>query len=400
MNSIALAYAGVHEIFQLALAAHEMGELEALHCSAVDLRSKWGALLVRHVSMPSARPLGWQKLPPECVHEFPWPLLCHRLTQRLVPRRRSEHLHTNDWFDRIVAHRLALSNARLFVGGETCALHSFKVAKERGMKSILDCAGIPNRFLEEQECRAAANLSLDFKRAGNSATMQERKRRELELADVVLCCSAFQRDVLDSLHPEIKRIEIIPLWADVDFWGAVAGERVFSPPGQPLRVLCAGAVSLRKGVPYLLEAVESLSKEVSLTLVGSLSAEIKGILKGFRPHRHLPYVTKLDLRDLYREHDVLVMPTLGDSFGFVTVEAMASGMPVIASRNAGAPVPDESWRVPPHDAAAIREKLLAYHADRERLRHDGEVARAFAAQFTPERYRARVGELFKELLAS
>jgi hypothetical protein len=71
---------------------------------------------------------------------------------------------------------------------------------------------------------------------------------------------------------------------------------------------------------------------------------------------------------------------------------------VIASRNAGAPMPDEDWRVPPHDPVAIRTRLLAYHSDRQRLRHDGEVAAAFAARFRPERYRASAGELFKESL--
>jgi glycosyltransferase involved in cell wall biosynthesis len=125
---------------------------------------------------------------------------------------------------------------------------------------------------------------------------------------------------------------------------------------------------------------------------------MEGILGRFRPHKHLPYLTKAELKNLYREHDVLVMPTLGDSFGFVTVEAMASGMPVIASQNAGAPVPDPSWRVPPHDAEAIRARLLAYHADREMLRFDGEVAAAFGQNFRPVNYRQRAGELFKHLL--
>jgi glycosyltransferase involved in cell wall biosynthesis len=127
---------------------------------------------------------------------------------------------------------------------------------------------------------------------------------------------------------------------------------------------------------------------------------MEAVLKRFRTHQHLPYVTKAELKELYRGHDVLVMPTLGDSFGFVTVEAMASGMPVIASRNAGAPVPDESWRVPPHDSEAIRARLLAYHADRELLRHDGDVAAAFGQGFRPTNYRSRAGKVFQELLAA
>jgi len=398
MNGIALSYSGVHEIFQLALAAHELGELEGLHCSAVDLPGKWGAILSRRLSMPSARPLGWSELPPGRVREFPWPLLSHRLIQKALPRRKSEHLYTNDWFDRTIAHRLLRSDARVFVGGETCAAHSLAAAKQRGMTTILDCAGISNQFLEEQERVAAAKFAIDFKESRNSAAMLERKRRELELSDVVLCCSEFQRDILLTLNPKIKRTEVIPLWADVEFWAHGIDRRQFSVTKQPLKVLYAGSVSIRKGVPYLIEAVEPLKDEVSLTLVGSISNEMEKFLSRFRPHRRLAYVPKQDLRSLYGEHDIMVMPTLGDSFGFVIIEAMASGMAVIASRNAGAPIPSEEWRVPPHSAEAIRHRLMAYHADRNLLRYHGNVARTFALKFRPEKYRTHASSIFSEFL--
>jgi glycosyltransferase involved in cell wall biosynthesis len=216
----------------------------------------------------------------------------------------------------------------------------------------------------------------------------------------VLCCSQFQREHLVALNPQIKRSEVISLWTDVDFWRAASRERQFAAAGQPLRVLCAGAISLRKGIPYLLQAVEPLASEVSLTLVGSISPEMRAVLRRFRSHRQLPYLPKSRLRDLYYEHDVLVMPTLGDSFGFVMLEAMASGIPVLASRNAGAPLPDDRWRVPAHDSDAIRERLLVYYADRALLRYDGETGRKFSREFAPEAYRAGARILFGELLAA
>ena len=74
-------------------------------------------------------------------------------------------------------------------------------------------------------------------------------------------------------------------------------------------------------------------------------------------------------------------------------------MPVIASQNAGAPVPDEGWRVPPHDAEVIRLRLLAYPADRAMLRHHGEMAAAFGQGFRPEEYRRKAGALFAQMLA-
>ena len=287
----------------------------------------------------------------------------------------------------------------MYAGGETCALECLRVAADKGMKRVLDCPGVPSQVLDAEALRAAERFGVKIATSSNSPAMAERKKQELALADVVLCCSEFQRGHLMALNPQVQRSEVIPLWTDVDLWQHCVGARNFSKSGEPLRVLYAGAVSLRKGVPYLLQAVEPLAAEVSITLVGGVSAEMQGLLKRFRPHAHLPYVTKSELKEIYREHDVLVMPTLGDSFGFVTVEAMASGMPVIASQHAGAPVPEESWRVPPHDAEAIRARLLAYHADRELLCHHGEMAAAFGQGFRPENYRRRAGEVFKELLA-
>lgn len=399
MNGVALAYAGVHQIFQLALAAHEIGELEGLFCSIVDGPGKWGRRLARWVPPGTARPLGSPALPEERVMEFPWPMLANRLASRLLPGRHSDHLRSNSWFDRQAARWLGGSNARVFVGGETCALESLRAAELKGMKRVLDCPGVPSAALDEEALKAAATFGVGIATSSNSPAMQQRKKAELELADLVLCCSEFQRDKLMALHPHLRRAEVLPLWTDVDFWRPCAAERSFSRPGEPLRIIYAGATSLRKGIPYLLEAVQPIGDAVELTLVGGISAEMTAVLPRYRRHRHLPYVSKPELRKLYAHHDLLVMPTLGDSFGFVTLEAMASGMPVVTSRHAGAPVPDESWRVPAHDAEAIRARVEHYLEDRPRLAEDGERAAAFAAGFRPENYRARAAALFTELLS-
>lgn len=400
MNGVALAYSGVHQIFQLALAAQEMGELDGLFCSLVDGAGKWGGKFRRWVPTGRVKPLGAADLPPERMVEYPWPLLANRLTQKLIPARRSVHWHSNAWFDRAAAHWLRSRNARLFVGAETCALESLRAAGESGMKRVLDCPGIPSQVLEIEEQKAAERWGIKIAHSAVNAAMAERKRQELANAEVVLCCSEFQRDYLTALNPQVRRSAVIPLWVDVDFWQPCVAERVFAKAGEPLRILYAGALSLRKGVPYLLEAVEPLEKEVSLTLVGTMAPEIQDLMKRFRTHQMLPYLPKEQLRDVYLAHDVLVMPTLGDSFGLVTVEAMASGMPVISSQHAGAPVPDAHWRVPVHDAEAIRSRLAHYLADRSRLVEDGARAAAFAADFRPERYRAQARALFQELLAA
>src|SRR5439155_11961342 len=140
-GGITVAYSGVHQAYQLALAAHELGCLDSFHCSVFDGRGKWGRPLSRVFGSDALINRRVNGLPIDKVHENPWPLAWHRLRHNIYPRLQNDWLGPNDWFDRRVAGRLARSTSRIFLGVETCALHSFKAAKRKGMKTILDCPG-------------------------------------------------------------------------------------------------------------------------------------------------------------------------------------------------------------------------------------------------------------------
>jgi len=138
---------------------------------------------------------------------------------------------------------------------------------------------------------------------------------------------------------------------------------------------------------------------VELTLVGPVDEELKPFLRRFEAHiKLLPPCSKPGLRKHYRDHDLVVLPSLGDSFGFVAMEAMACGLPVIVTENCGVPVPDPSWRVPVMDSEAIARRLALYAQDRSLCREHGLVAAEFAQQFTPKRYREKIKGLFQQFL--
>src|SRR5205807_6310950 len=105
-----------------------------------------------------------------------------------------------------------------------------------------------------------------------------------------------------------------------------------------------------------------------------------------------------DVASYYREADVLVLPSLADSFGFVAMEAMLGGLPVIVSENCGVPVPHSSWRVPIMDSSAIAARMSMYSRDRGLLAEHGQQARDFARTFTPQVYREKVGRFLRTLL--
>jgi len=397
--SITVSYMGVHQIFQLALAASEMNELDALHCSLIARPGKWGHLLSKWTHPPSLRPLGYEDLPTDRIIEHPTPLIVHRLAQKLISGRRSEHYFSGKWFDYVVARHLHKQPTRLFVGSEICSLHSFRMAQKLRVKRILDCPGIPSRFLDREASLAAKELGIPSPGPSNSPRLIRRKAEELALADIVLACSEFQATKIAEQGVDATRIRTVPLWTDALFW-SVERPQDQAPLNRPLRVIYAGSISLKKGVPYLLQSLRHLPDKVECLLVGRVSSEMASLLQDLpRGCRIEPYVPKDKLRQLYSEHDVLVMPSLGDSFGFVGMEAMASGLPVIASSSVGVPLPSSDWRIPARDAEALTRRLVHYISNRDALANDSALATRFARQFTPQRYRDQIKTIYQELLA-
>lgn len=397
MSGITIAYSGVHQAFQLALAAQEIGQLDRFYCSLFDAPGKWGGRLARLVGRDSLMSRRLNGIPGQKVAEFPWPLLRHHLFARMQPRRRNDWVQTNGWFDAWVAKDLRNRPSTLFVGVETCGERSLAVARDLGMKTILDCPGIDAEFLDTLACKAAAEFRIGTSASGNGKAMKERKRAELESADAILVCSDFQARRLRERTESREKLIVTPLWADTEFWHPAVPAR--AAQAGPLKVLFAGKICIRKGVPYLLEAVRRCAESVELILAGPIDDEVRSLLNdGSGRFRTIPPRTKPELRNLYWECDVLVLPSLGDSFGFVAMEAMACGLPVIVTENCGVPVPDECWRVPVMNADAIAERLLLYGRDRQLCHEHGGVAARFAAQFTPERYREQIKCLFRRLL--
>jgi glycosyltransferase involved in cell wall biosynthesis len=151
-------------------------------------------------------------------------------------------------------------------------------------------------------------------------------------------------------------------------------------------------------MPYLLDAIKECGSLVQLDCVGGMQAELQPLVASLPNVQVFPPVPKSRLRTVYWNHDVLVLPSLGDSFGFVAMEAMACGLPVIVTENCGVPVPDPAWRVPIMNSEAIAQRLDFYATNREILQRDGQVAQEFARQFTPERYREQIKNFLWRLL--
>lgn len=171
-------------------------------------------------------------------------------------------------------------------------------------------------------------------------------------------------------------VETIPLGVDLSHFaprpGAARGDRE-ATTGAPVVVGYAGRLASHKGVDVLLDAVAG-DDRLTLRIAGAGPREdrlrARASSLGDRV-RFVGALTDAELPSFYRGLDVLAVPSLEtpgwvEQFGRVAVEAMACGVPVVASDSGALPdvVAGAGLLVPPGDAGTLRAALVRAGTDR------------------------------------
>ena len=191
-------------------------------------------------------------------------------------------------------------------------------------------------------------------------------------------------------------------------------------PGCPFeagRFLLVGTVGRMHGVKdqlnltraflRLIETNPAAAAQARLVMVGDgpLRAQAAALLesRGAGALAWLPG-ERADIPDVLRGLDLFVLPSQAEGISNTILEAMASGLPVVATAVGGNPelvVDGEcGWLVPPSDPAAMAEALAAYVGDRAMLRAQGLAARRRAeSQFGIDTMVRRYQDLYDGLLA-
>jgi len=203
-------------------------------------------------------------------------------------------------------------------------------------------------------------------------------RQALERAALCVCWTDFVERGVRRLAPTARTTVLHP---GLDLEAFQPGPR---PPDRPeVRMLFVGGNWDRKGGPDLVAALKpQLGDSVRLDVVTDHPVPQQ---PGVFVHRAAP--ASAELRRLFAEADVCCLPSRADLVPWVVVEALASGLAIVASDVGSIPelVGDAGLTVPPGDVRELRLALETVAADEALRRRMGETGRRQAEQ----RYDAR-----------
>jgi len=154
--------------------------------------------------------------------------------------------------------------------------------------------------------------------------------KSLERADMVTSVSSFTADLVREVLGYRKEIRVIYNGIDQEKFKPAFKER----KGQ-IKVLFAGNLTRRKGVDLLPKIVDQLSKNIIIQYTGGLRARDLAFssnrLVGLGP------IVYDKMPEIYQQADILLFPTVREGYGLVAAEAMASGLPVVATNCSSLP---------------------------------------------------------------
>ena len=300
-------------------------------------------------------------LPQELIDTFPWiqvPYMAfpwkHLLPKSIIQQW---ELLTAVPFGSWVARKLPACD--IYVGLSGSSLAAGKRAHRLGAAYICDRGSahirVQDALLREEHEKWGMLFS------GIDPRTIAREESEYAEADLITVPSIFAyRSFIEQGLTE-EKLRLLPYGVNVSRFQPVA-----KPAEGRFDILYVGAMSLQKGIQYLVQAYQKLSHpNKSLTFVGAPSPELIEMLKvrDLWPEdiKVLGHMPQTELKNSMSRSHVLVLPSIQDGFGMVMAQAMACGCPVIASTNTGGEDlftdGDEGFIVPIRDVDALADRL-------------------------------------------
>jgi glycosyltransferase involved in cell wall biosynthesis len=205
--------------------------------------------------------------------------------------------------------------------------------------------------------------------------MFARMNRELERADLIVCESKFGKESMLYNGISEHKVFVNPLGVDTSIF-----QKRTAVPDKP-RFLCVGTICVRKGHPYLFRAFEMVKRKLpdaELICAGGYKHDFRKERpkwEGTFTRVHLPHQK---LAELMRSCTAFVFPSQEEGIAESQMQALASGLPVIGTHQAGTTtlVDDgvEGFIVNGRDPSQIADAMIRLATDRDLNWRMGEAA--------------------------
>jgi len=239
------------------------------------------------------------------------------------------------------------------------------------------------------------------------------ERRACENAHQVIAVSEQNRfEAVKYYSLNEDRVSVIPNGVDVNrFNPNVDGREIRRRLGLQDKqvILFVGGLRDRKGIPYLMQAMKHVSKEVPDSYLvicgeGSQRSSLEEMSRELGISEYTVFTGEVPYEDLskyYAACDLFVLPSNYEAQGIVLLEAMSSQRAVVATRVGGIPETlgsDAGILVPPRDPLTLAQAMLTLLKDPELRLRMGRAGRKRASSFDWRRIASKTIELYKQCM--
>jgi glycosyltransferase involved in cell wall biosynthesis len=198
---------------------------------------------------------------------------------------------------------------------------------------------------------------------------------------------------------ELSKVRVIPNGVEEKFY-YVKSRILHKIP----RLLFVGRLSYQKNLPQLLRALEGVSDEFTTTLVGDgeLELELRKLAKNLKL-LNVNFVGRADGKKLinyYKNADIFVLPSEREGMPLVLLEAMAMGLPIVATNVTGnrdvVGNDKNGLLIPYNDTGALRQALLRIKSSKKMYEKMSKASRQMADKYSWDKISGAFLEVYKE----
>lgn len=400
---------GVRQHYLVPIVLEELGMLDRLFtdnylgnrkflASLIEIAAKVTKAAPLHRYMGRNSPL----LPPGKVQSFERLGILEQL-RRYTRKRGEQPVDLYVRFSKLFANavvKAGFGDANTVFGFNGASQEIFEAAKSERMKCVLDQTIVPIPILRrimKKEIERHPGWQPGLQVLAKDNPLTARDAREWDLADIILCGSKFVSDGVIETGGKPDKCHIVPYGVrSPDGLHYAKKHKESGLSGKPLKLLYAGEVGLRKGAPYLLEAMSRIKPGTAmLRLAGQVSLSDE-IVERFRDSaQFLGRVPLYKMNELYEWADAFILPSLAEGSALVTHEAKMHGLPVICTPNAGSTIEDgvNGLNIEPFSSQAIVEAIekLPDLIERMQSKYPEEVEDSY------ESYKLQLANILREL---